>query len=256
MKSKTNRIVHQSFLPLFLLLSFCIIISCNKKPDKAQLIVNECIEAHGGKAFESLNISFDFRDKHYNLKNTKGDFLYERIGKDSVGNEIKDIFTNTKLERFIAGKKVAIADSMASKYKNSINSVAYFTLLPKPLNDDAVNKSYIGESQIGGQNYHKIKVTFNSENGGKDHDDVYVYWINQAAKTMDYFAYSYKVDGGGVRFREVIKSENIGGIRFQNYINYAPIDSSYSLENMDQAFTEGKLQEFSRIENLNLKEIN
>lgn len=229
------------------------IISCKPKPDKAQLIVNECIEAHGGKAYESFDISFDFRDKHYNLKNTNGNFIYERIGKDSISNEIKDVFTNEKLERFIAGKKIELADSMAEKYKNSINSVAYFTLLPKPLNDEAVNKTYIGEGQIGGQKYHKIKVTFNKEKGGKDHDDEYIYWINQSTKTMDYFVYSYSVDGGGIRFREAIKSEKIGNIRFQDYINYAPTDSSYTLENMDKAFSDGKLQEFSRIENVGLK---
>ena len=143
---------------------------------------------------------------------------------------------------------------MVNKYKNSINSVVYFALLPNPLNDKAVNKTFIGETTIGGQKYDKIKLTFNPENGGKDHEDVYIYWINQNSKLMDYFAYSYKVDGGGIRFRERINAENINGIRIQNYINYAPIDNTtYSLENLDKAFVEGYLREFSRIENLNLK---
>ncbi len=235
------------------LLTLTFYISCKPKLSPAQVIVNECIEAHGGAKYDKLKIGFDFRDKHYTIEKDGTTFIYERIGKDSLGNEIKDAYNNVGLERFIAGKKVTLQDSMIVKYKNSINSVVYFTLLPQPLNDEAVNLELIGESTIGADKYHKLKVTFKQENGGKDHDDIFIYWINQRTKTMDYFVYSYKVDGGGIRFREAIKSQNIGGIRYQDYINYAPVDSSYSLENLNKAYSDGTLQEFSRIENLNMK---
>jgi hypothetical protein len=238
---------------LIIVFVFMLNLGCKPELSPAQVIANECIEAHGGVNYDKLKIGFDFRDKNYTIEKDGDKFIYERIGKDSLGNEIKDVFNNSGLVRFIAGKKVELPDSMVAKYKNSINSVVYFTLLPKPLNDEAVNIDLIGESSIGADKYHKLKVTFKEENGGKDHDDVYIYWINKLTKTMDYFAYSYKVDGGGIRFREAINSQKIGGVRFQDYINYAPTDSSYSLENLYKAFTEGKLQEFSRIENLNLK---
>lgn len=245
----------KSLLTICLLACLCFRnLSCKKEKSKAEIIVDECIAAHGGKNYNQLNISFDFRDKTYKIIKNDNDFIYERIGKDSLNNEIKDIYKNETFVRTIAGKETPVADSMVTKYKNSINSVIYFALLPKPLNDDAVQKIYLGEGTIGGQKYHKIKVTFTQENGGKDHDDEYVYWINQQSKLMEYFAYSYKVDGGGIRFREMIKADTIAGIRFQNYINYAPIDSTFSLENLDKAFAEGKLREFSRIENVNIKE--
>jgi hypothetical protein len=231
-----------------------IFFSCKKEPlSKADKIVNDCIEAHGGAAYNNLNISFDFRDKNYKIKLNGDDFSYTRIAKDSNQITTKDIYTNNTFERYIADKQTVVSETIIEKYKNSINSVAYFTLLPKPLNDQAVNKTYIGESKIGGQSYHKIKVTFGKENGGKDHDDVYIYWINKNNNFIDYFAYSYKVDGGGIRFREKIKAETIGNIRFQDYINYAPIDSTYTLEDLDKAFTAGKLKEYSRIENKNYK---
>lgn len=241
------------FAYFLLIITIFVQFNCAKKKDKAQLIVDSCIVAHGGENYNHLKFSFDFRDKTYKIEKNDDKFTYQRIGKDSLGKEIIDIFTNNGLERTIAGKKVQLPDSMATKYKNSINSVVYFTLLPNPLNDAAVNKTYIGETTIGGQKYDKIKVTFSQENGGKDHEDEYIYWINQKTKLMDFFAYSYKVDGGGIRFRESIKAENINGIRLQNYINYAPIDTTYSIENLDKAYMEGKLQEFSRIENLNFK---
>lgn len=242
----------------FFILIFTVIIctiSCKKEKTKAEQIIDECIVNHGGTNYDHINLSFDFRDKTYKVLKKEGDFKYERIGKDSLGNEIRDIFTNESFERTIAGKKVNLVDSMVTKYKNSINSVIYFAMLPQPLNDPAVIKTYLGEGTLGGQKYHKLKITFKPENGGKDHEDVYIYWINQQTKLMEYFAYSYKVDGGGIRFRESIKSQTIAGIRFQDYINYSPTDSTYSLENLDKAFTDGKLQELSRIENVNFKDI-
>ncbi len=240
------------FFSILMLINLLLFWACKKELTQAEIIVNECIVAHGGENFNQINIGFDFRDKHYKLQKNGKDYVYERIAKDTAGVVTKDVFTNTKFERTLAGKAVPLADSMVQKYKNSINSVIYFMLLPQPLNDAAVQKTYLGQGTIGGQKYHKIEVRFNAENGGKDHEDIYVYWINQKTKTMDYFAYSYKVDGGGIRFREAIKAETIAGIRYQNYINYAPIDTTYSLQNLDKAFTEGKLREFSRIENNNI----
>ncbi len=243
-------------IKLFLLVFIVNIIfntACKRELSKAEIIVNECIVAHGGNNFEQINLDFDFRDKHYNLKKNGLNFKYERISTDSANVITNDIFTNTSFERFVNNIKVNLADTMVSKYKNSINSVMYFILLPQPLNDAAVNKKYLGETNIGGQKYHKIEVSFSPENGGKDHEDIFVYWINSQTKTMDYFAYRYKTDGGGIRFREAINIQNIGGIRFQNYINYAPTDSSQTLQNLDKSFSEGKLREFSRIENNNLK---
>ncbi len=90
----------------------------------------------------------------------------------------------------------------AEVYSNSVNSVAYFALLPFRLNDAAVNKRYIGTSEIKGEPYFEIEVTFQQKGGGKDHDDVFIYWIHQQHFTMDYLAYSFIVDGGGTRFRK------------------------------------------------------
>jgi hypothetical protein len=240
-------------LKLNLFLVLIISISCKKEPTIAEKIVNACINAHGGSAYEKLHISFDFRDKSYQIKLNKKEFEYIRIAKDSTNIITKDVFTNNTFERYIADKQIVVADTMIEKYKNSINSVAYFTLLPKPLNDDAVNKTYLGETVIKGKIYHKIKITFGKKNGGKDHDDQYIFWISKATNLLDYFAYSYKVDGGGIRFREKIKAENIAGVRFQDYINYEPNDSKIALENTEKAFLDGKMKELSRIENKNIK---
>jgi hypothetical protein len=237
---------------LVILFFLVLIFGCKKAENKAQTIVDACVQAHGGGAYDKVNVSFDFRDKLYKITKNENDFIYERALKDSSGIT-KDVMDNRGLKRYINNKIIELPDSMTLKYKNSINSVAYFALLPQPLNDLAVRKSFLGLATIGGQKYDKIKVNFDQENGGKDHDDVFVYWINQETKYMDYFAYSYKVDGGGMRFREKINSQIVAGVRFQDYINYEPVTNKYTLENLDKAFVAGDLRELSRIENSNLK---
>ena len=242
-----------------LILSFFTIIffSC-QSDDPAQAIIDKSIAYHGGDAYEKVNLEFDFRDIHYIVEKNGGDFNYERIQKDSTGAEIRDILTNTKFYRTIDGKTQTIADSMIQKYRKSINSVVYFVLLPQPLRDPAVQKEYLGEVTIKGKTYDKIKVSFAQDGGGVDHEDVYAYYFDKVDGSMDYFAYLYYVNETGMRFREAYNPQRIGGILVQDYINLAPADSSLAvttenLLSLDSLYREGKLKEFSRIENKGFK---
>ncbi|MGB5203586.1 MAG: DUF6503 family protein, partial [Eudoraea sp.] len=123
-------------------------------------------------------------------------------------------------ERTINGNPVIVADSMAAKYSNSINSVHYFAYLPYGLNDPAVNKKLLGETQFGDRQYYKVEVTFDEKDGGEDFDDIYIYWFNKETYKPDYLAYEFNVDGGGTRFREAFNERIINGIRFVDYNNY------------------------------------
>lgn len=241
----------------FLLLLTVILFESCQPSDPAQRIVDQAIAYHGGKAYDSFTVEFDFRNMHYLVQRNNGLFRYERIQSDSTGAEIRDILTNEEAYRTISGERQSLPDTTMNKYKSSVNSVAYFLLLPQPLQDPAVHKEYLGEVTIKGKVYEKIKVYFEENGGGKDHDDVFVYWFDKEDGSMDYLAYLYHVNESGMRFREAYNPQQIGGLRFQDYINYAPVDSSLAvtdenLISMDQLFQEGKLKELSRIENKNL----
>lgn len=93
---------------------------------------------------------------------------------------------------------------MALKYYNSVNSVHYFAYLPQGLNDKAVQKELLGEVVLKGEPYYKVRVTFAQEGGGNDYEDVFIYWFHKQKFTMDYLAYEFHVDGGGMRFREAV----------------------------------------------------
>lgn len=235
---------------LLLIFSFSFLFfSCKKT---AQSLVDASIEAHGGKKYDTMEASFEFRDKLYTIKNNNGEFEYTRTEKDSSNNLVEYVVSNDIFKRLINGKEVATADSMIVKYKSSVNSVAYFFLLPKPLNDAAVNKELIGEININGQEYDKIRVKFNEEGGGNDHQDVFVYWINKKSKIIDFLAYSYETDGGGVRFREAFNSQVQNGIRYQDYRNYGYEDLKIAVEDLDKKFIDKTMPLKSEIVNLNV----
>lgn len=244
----------------FLLLAFLILVSCKTKDDTkldAAQIVNRAINASGGLAFNNSYISFDFRDKHYKATRNDGHFTLERHFKDSL-HSIKDVLSNTGFKRFIDNEIVKVPDSMVTKYSNSVNSVHYFSVLPFGLNDEAVNKSYLGTVDINGKSYYKIKVTFDEEGGGQDFEDIFIYWIGIQDYKVDYLAYSFHVNGGGMRFRQAFNERVINGIRLVDYYNFSPTENGTFLENLDLLFQENDLKLLSTIElkNINVELLN
>jgi hypothetical protein len=220
--------------------------------NQAQLIIDEAIKVHGGEKFEKLQASFDFRKYHFDIFRKGGVFQYTRSFQDSTGAYI-DIKNNEGVARTVDGKVVQMDEKTESNVNESINSQVYFALLPFGLNDAAVNKKLLGESVIGGKPYYEIEVTFQEEGGGKDFEDVFVYWIHKEKKTMDYLAYKFHVNGGGIRFRKAYNIRNEGGIMWADYINYKEIEGDATLDQYDQLWEEGKLKELSRIELKNVK---
>jgi hypothetical protein len=240
-----------------------LLFSCNKKKDineatgnndtlatekkfsKADSIINKAIEAHGGKLYDNADYSFIFRGKKYRFENNGATYTYssEIQKRDSL---IKDMLTPDKFERTINSTLQTLSKEDAGKYSESLNSVIYFATLPHKLQDISVNKKFIEETTINGKKYDAISVTFGQDGGGKDFDDEYQYWINKDTHKMEYLAYNYRVNKGGVRFRVAFNTRVIGGVIFQDYINYeAPLQTS--LKDLPELYEQGKLKEVSQI---------
>lgn len=233
----------------FSILFLAFLAACSSNPS-ANEIVDQAIEASGTDRLQDAAVSFIFRSIEYSYEKEKGSFNYTRIQKDSIGNEVKDILTNDGLTRYINRDPVEITDERRAAYTSSVNSVIYFAFLPMPLNDAAVNKTYVGQIDINDKSYHKIKVTFDSEGGGEDHEDVFYYWFDINDYSLDYLAYSYNEDDGvGVRFREAFNSRLVNGVIIQDYRNYKPEnEEGFPLETMDKTFENGDLKLLSVIE--------
>ena len=216
-------------------------------------VVNRSISAHGSKVFEANNVSFDFRNKSYTIQPTSNGYRYTR-SQILYGANVKDIMTQRgAFTRQVNGKTVEVTDSTAFKFSESINSVAYFFMLPLPLNDQAVIKEAAGMDTIAGKVYYRVAVTFRQEGGGTDFQDQYRYWIDKDNYRVDYLAYNYQTNGGGVRFRKAINRRKIEGLVVQDYINYRPKDIATPLDSLPSLFGKGELIEVSRIEKTNIQ---
>lgn len=221
--------------------------------DQAQHIIDLAIDKAGGDRYNNSEVRFEFRDVEYISKRRNGQYEYQRVFRDELGNETRDVLNNEKFERTTNGGIVQLPDSLAHVYSNSLNSVHYFAQLPFGLNDPAVNKNYLDTVTLFGSSYHKIKITFDEEGGGEDFQDEFLYWINSENYTIDYLAYSFHTNGGGMRFRQAMNPREAGGIRFADYRNYAPVDPSVKFESLDQLFIEGQLKLVSEIALTNIE---
>ncbi len=215
---------------------------------EAEQLVTDAIKAHGGDAYKTANISFIFRGKNYHFKNDGVNYLYELTEKKEDSSTWKHTLDNGDFQIEVDGEIKQFDEKKADSYKNALNSVIYFATLPSKLQDPAVIADYKGETFINDTAYHLVVITFNKEDGGKDFEDKFLYWIHHKTKLIDYLAYSYEdKEGSGSRFRKAYNRREIEGIIFQDYINYkgSPDVHLYVLA---EQFERGELEELSRIE--------
>lgn len=149
---------------LFALSVLCF-FACKDDPSPSQKIIQEAVEKHGGKHYENLDITFNFRAYSIHIQHLDNHYLYTRTTQDSLGNSISDVLKDGLFERKINDIKESLSAKEIDKYKEGTNSVAYFVLLPYKLLDPAVNSQLIGTATIDGKTYNKIKVWFDKAGG-------------------------------------------------------------------------------------------
>ena len=240
--------------PFFIALAIVFLTSCKQENNilSAQEIIDASMLASGASKVGNSKITFDFRKKHYVATRNKGRFSLEKITTNSKG-ELKDVLSNNGFKRYQNETLVIVPDSMSTSYAGSVNSVHYFAVLPYGLNDPAVKKKLLKETTIKGEAYYKIEIRFSEDGGGEDFDDIFVYWVHKKNFNIDYLAYSFHVNGGGKRFRQATNERVVHGIRFVDYNNYKPTNATTSLDNLDVAFENKRLEKISEIALINVK---
>jgi len=229
----------------------CLLLYACASTTDPQRIIDRAIEVAGGEKFDKSTIEFDFRNRHYIAHRDYGTYSLERVFKDS-SNIVHDYLTNDGFHREINDQPASVPDTMAVKYARSVNSTLYFALLPYGLNDPSVRKKYLGTTSIDGQQYFIVQVTFAEIGGGEDFNDIFIYWIHETKYTMDYMAYLYYSEGGGLRFRKAVNPRKVDGVLFQDYINYMPKEDSVTIDQMESLYKRNELEELSRIDLTNI----
>lgn len=222
----------------------------DSKPSELDILMNKMYNSHGKLG----DFRFKFRDVQYSFKFTDSDFIYTKY--DTInGATILDSLDNAGFRRYENGRQLQLNQDEKDKYAESLNSVVYFACLPLKLQDPAVNLTYVDSVVIKNIDYHVIQVDFNKEGGGKDHEDIFYYWVNSENFQVDYLAYRYNTNGGGVRFRSAFNSRMINGMRFQDYKNYgAPIGTP--LDSLALMFERHELELLSEIISADVKPLN
>lgn len=216
-------------------------------------LLDRAYAAHGGVRYANASYGFTFRGKRYNFISENGRQIYSRRYNDG-NNVVYDGVEGGKFLKTINGKPQPLSAKDEAAGFESLNSVIYFATLPYKLRDPAVNLYAAGTTEIKGQAYDVLKVNFDQEGGGVDHDDNFMYWINQKTDRIDYLAYDYKTNKGGVRFRSAYNPRVVAGVLFQDYVNYkAPL--GVDLTDLPAMFEKGKLEELSRIETEDVEEL-
>lgn len=231
----------------------CVVIilaglSCVHDPETiAQSLVDQSIEAHGQDQLTTNDVSFRFRNKKYLINRGDHGYIYERQFVDKGDSIIDRLYSGGDFERIRNKKPVQLPDSLMESYANSLNSVLYFFQLPYVLNDPSANKRYVGPSLIKGRPYFVVAVTFNQEGGGDDYEDEFRYWIDAENLRMDFLAYRYHTNGGGVRFRVARNQRSYGGLWVQDYDNYRPQRADTPLDSLAVFWERGDLQKVTHI---------
>ena len=242
----------------------------NQEPpvSEVQRIVNEAISFHGMEPLDNAALDLVFRNMFYTYEKNNGMYQYTRTQVvDSIQSTVYDIMNNDGLVRLInsdikslvtelgpmEGDTAVLTDERRAAYTRSVNSVIYFFLLPYGLNDPAVNKELLPETTIKGKSYYEVKITFEQEGGGEDFDDTFLYWFDKEDYSMDYFAYLYHTDGGGMRFREAINQRRVNGVLIQDYVNLKPENEDIDILTIDELYEAGDLKVLSEIINENVR---
>ena len=214
--------------------------------DSVTAIMERARRVHGADVLDHAEVSFSFRGTPFTVRHDGGAFEYARIGADS-GDVVRDVLDNDGFRRTVGGRPVTLPEAEARAAEGAVNSVVYFALLPYPLADPAVQSRLVGADTLGGEPYRLVEVTFQPEGGGRDYQDRFLYWIHRDRYMIDYLAYSYDVNDGGIRFREAFNPRTVGGVRFADYRNYAPETLEPELESLGRMFEADSLALVSEI---------
>lgn len=234
------------YLPLVFLLAL-LTAACAPQPPDPLALIDQAIAVHGGDSLDGKIITFDFRGRQFRLTHDRGFFQYERLYTTDTTGLVREVLNNDGFRREIDGVVGSFDEDFMRRMETSVNSVAYFVLLPFKLADPAVMSTYLGEVVVEGEPYHKVEVRFQQEGGGRDYQDWFVYWFHQERHTMDYLSYYYYTDEEGARFRKAVNPRRISGILFTDHLNFKADTLGQAIERFDEVLAAGGLMPVSEV---------
>jgi hypothetical protein len=216
-------------------------------------VVHDAIEAHGGDRFRSVQLAFVFRGDPFVVVYDEGRFAFERTRPAldeglPPGATLVDRMDNEGTTRTVGGTPVPLDPETLHTLETDVNSVVYFAFLPWRLQDPAVRLRDLGETTLNDEPYRKVEVTFETEGGGRDWEDRFIYWFHRETHFLDFMAYRYHTGEGGTRFRQAVNRREVGDLVVQDWLNFTADPDVDDVARYDELYREGSLRAVSRIE--------
>lgn len=235
-----------------LLLALLLVGCSDPAPGPAEEAIQRSIETHGGEAFQTGVMEFDFRGDRFLLARHDDRFRQERVHVDPEGRVVREQMTNEGTRLLLDGREVTLDEEERAELELAVNSVIYFAFLPHRLRDPGVRAAHLGETRIRDEPYDVVEVTFDEAQGGEDWEDRFVYWIHSESGTLDWMAYRYERDDGGTRFRRAVNRREVGPLLVQDWENWDGGDRVSRLEDYPDLHAAGELELVSMVEMENL----
>jgi hypothetical protein len=224
------------------------VVAAHAEAPSAVKTIAASVAAQGLANPRGLAVHFRIRDTPVRLWLDGASAVYEREVTTDAGPR-RDRLEGGTFTASVAG--VAVADvppEMLAAWQRSLNSIGYFTLLPRGLQDPAVVATALGRTSLRGEEWETIEVRFRADGGGEDHDDVFRYWFDPTTHRIAYLAYTFTRDEGGVRLREVTGSHIERRVVLHDYANYGLDGQGRTIDEAVAAFERGELPLVSRVE--------
>ncbi len=217
-------------------------------------IVSRAIEHHGGDVYRHSETELDLCSKSgcfHVVARVDGDRFAFTVSGQSGGAQLEVRSSNDALEVSKDGAPLAVDANQEQKYRDWAMARVYFCFLPYRLDDPSVRQQDLGLVDWQGRRLHKVKVTFEAGTS-TDAGDEYVYWFDPESARLEYLAYSYDDNGGGLRFRRSVRHRRIGGLLFFDQENYGVDGGSadgpgLSVDSIDDAYARDRMRHVSTV---------
>ncbi len=212
-------------------------------------IVDRAIEHHGGEIYRHSETELDLCSKSGCFRlvtRVDGDRWVYTVSGRSGGSQLRVHSAHDALVVSRNGVEESVEAGKGQRYRDWAMARVYFCFLPFRLNDPSVYKQDLGVVDWNGRRLHKVKVTFEAGTS-TDAGDGYMYWFDPETARLEYFAYSFETDGGGLRFRRAVRHRRIGGVLFFDQENLGVDGPGLSVDAIDAAYVRDSLRQISTV---------
>lgn len=233
----------------FIVLIVAICFSCKNEQKQVDdvkptvdpnLLLSECIKAHGGDVVKHATREMVIAGRKYFLRRDGFNYEFRITNKDSV-NTTEDILTNTKgHERLINGELVKVDAGIESRMTALLEDHLFILDMPFSFSDNFLNKEYMGSSSYNGNEYEILLLEYKEVDGEKP-EGKYMCYINKNTKELDYVIKMGSNTTPVLQILSLVNGRKEKGILFKDMERYTLLKQYFNSSELYYVFNNKKI---------------